>query len=213
MRATVPSSRDSDAGHSLKTFVADFADALRAADSRRPVHKTYSPGIGSFSEDRAVGLAVPELVRKSGTRYPVIRQGVRYPESQQRCDLGIGQPLVWAIEIKIARFFGNNNKPDDQSIKDLLSPYPFHRSALTDTVKLGESKFSCRRAVLIYGFDHPKAPLLEAIEAFEVLAQRRVNLGKRHEASLGKLVHPVHAAGSVFAWEVLGCLKPPRSPG
>ena len=40
------------------------------------------------------------------------------------------------------------------------------------------------------------------VKAFEVLARERVELGTRHEATLTGLVHPVHAEGSVFAWEV-----------
>jgi hypothetical protein len=188
----------------LGDFVSDFALALQAADAKRPVHKTYKPGIGPHAEDLAVRLAISELQARSRTRYPAIGQGLRYPESRQKCDLWIGEPLSWAIEIKMARFFGNNGRPDDTSIKDLLSPYPMHRSALTDTVKLAESKLPGRRALVIYGFDYAQAPLLEAIEAFEVLAKLRVSLGPRHRAELGHLVHPVHASGSVFGWEVLG---------
>ena len=42
----------------------------------------------------------------------------------------------------------------------------------------------------------------------ETLADRRVELGPRYEVGLGPLVHPVHAAGSVFGWRI----GAPRAP-
>jgi hypothetical protein len=56
--------------------------------------------------------------------------------------------------------------------------------------------------VLIYGFDYEDRPLDPVIEAFEVLARERVRLGDRHDERLTGLVHPVHAEGAVFAWQV-----------
>ncbi|MBD0328571.1 MAG: hypothetical protein ICV64_00485 [Thermoleophilia bacterium] len=91
---------------------------------------------------------------------------------------------------------------DDTSLKDLLSPYDTDRSALTDAGKLAHRGFDCRTAILIYGFDYADRPLDPAIEAFELLGSHRVQLGRRHEARLDHLVHPVHAAGRVFGWEV-----------
>jgi hypothetical protein len=114
--------------------------------------------------------------------------------------------VAWAIEVKMARFRGDNGKPDDTSLKDLLSPYEADRSALTDTVKLARAGFGGRTAVLIYGFDYPDRPLDPAIAAFETLARERVALGERIAAALPRLVHPVHANGRVFGWEV-------REPG
>jgi hypothetical protein len=34
------------------------------------------------------------------------------------------------------------------------------------------------------------------------LASAKVNLGGRVEAVIGELVHPVHAFGRLFAWEI-----------
>jgi len=56
--------------------------------------------------------------------------------------------------------------------------------------------------VLIYGFDYVDRQREPVIDAFEVLARERVRLGARHEVPLAGLVHPVHAEGKVFAWEV-----------
>jgi hypothetical protein len=96
----------------------------------------------------------------------------------------------------------DNGKPDDTAIKDILSPFASDRSALTDCVKLAASSIAPRRAVLIYGFDDPRRPLHTMVEAFEALASRLVALEPRHESALESLVHPVHAAGAVFEWEI-----------
>jgi len=114
----------------------------------------------------------------------------------------IGEPPEWAIEIKMARPNGDNGKPDDTSIKDMLSPFASDRSAVTDAAKLAGSPIAPRRAILIYGFDDPRRPLAVMVEAFELLASARVRLGPRQAAPLESLVHPVHSSGSVYAWEV-----------
>jgi hypothetical protein len=57
-------------------------------------------------------------------------------------------------------------------------------------------------AILIYGFDDNRKPLLEMIAAFETLASTRVTLGPRQQVPTGPLVHPVHQTGAVFGWEV-----------
>ncbi|HTP53108.1 MAG TPA: hypothetical protein VMK42_20640 [Anaeromyxobacteraceae bacterium] len=194
---------------SLGNVVSDFAAGLAAADAKRPVFtsrtgRIYQAGIGPHGEDRAVELTIAEMRTAHPERYTAIGQGLQYPNSKQRCDVWIGEPVTWVLEIKMARFFGDNGKPDDTSLKDLLSPFDLHRSALTDAQKLAASTLPGRRAVLIYGFTYPRMPLELAIEAFEVLARARVSLGPRASAPLGALVHPVHAQGAVFGWEVLG---------
>jgi hypothetical protein len=192
---------------SLQQFVDDFAAGLLAADAKRPTFtsrtgREYRPGIGPHGEDRAAELVLREMRSANPARYRVAGQHLRYPGSTQSCDLWFGEPLEWVIEVKMARFFGDNGKPDDTSLKDLLSPYDAQRSALTDTTKLASSEFPATRAVLIYGFDYASMPLEPAIEAFEALAARRVELGERHVAALPALVHPVHARGAVFAWQI-----------
>jgi hypothetical protein len=117
--------------------------------------------------------------------------------------LFIGDPLEWVIEVKMARLRGDNGKPDDTSVKDILSPYDSDRSALTDCLKLSTSMFSCSKAVVIYGFDYPDRTLDPLIAAFEALATRSVELGPRETTAMGPLVHPVHATGRVFGWEII----------
>jgi hypothetical protein len=90
------------------------------------------------------------------------------------------------------------------AIKDILSPFRADRSALSDAVKLAESGFPFRKAVLIYGFDDQDRPLDEALVALELLLEHYVEVGDRQEAPFDSLRHPVHRSGRVAAWEIMG---------
>lgn len=195
----------------LDDLVADFANGISAADasgvcavnSRTGV--PFQPGIGPHSEADTVRLVLREMALLRPTRYPAYRLGASYPSNPRlKCDLCMGaDPLwAWAVEIKMMRLIGDNGKPNDNMLMHLLSPYPEHRSALTDCDKLVRSGLSCPKAILIYGYDNPERPLELGIASFETLAQARVKLGPRHSAIFSGLVHPVHRAGQVFAWEV-----------
>ncbi len=134
-----------------------------------------------------------------------IRTSVSYPSAKrQKCDLIISKSPGWAIEVKMLRLLGDNGKPNGNAVKYILSPYPTHRSALTDCSKLNDSQFAERKAVLIFGYEVPKLPLLDMIMAFEILADQKVVLGKRHAAYFDQLIHPVHTSGAVYAWEIEG---------
>lgn len=196
-------------GLSMQRIVDDFAAAFQAVDSTRPIYvsrtgRVYQPGLGPHSEDAAVRLVFAEMQKRAPELYGVGGQGLPYPGSRERCDLFVGRPAVWAIEIKMARFHGDNGKQDDTSIKDILSPYDTHRSAVTDCAKLAQSELAEHRAAVIYGFEHASMPLTTIVDAFECLATRFVDLGSRATAPLRNLVHPVHSRGAVFGWEVLG---------
>jgi len=43
--------------------------------------------------------------------------------------------------VKMLRLMGDNSKPNDNMLMHILSPYPSHRSALTDCQKLAASGF------------------------------------------------------------------------
>jgi hypothetical protein len=197
---------DTPVTHVLSDFVMAFAKAFNAADARGPTAvsprsgRVYQPGIGPHPEDRAVDLIVAELAVMRSDWLIALRQC--YPGSRQTCDLLWGDPPEWAIEIKMFRPNGDNGKPDDTAIKDILSPFASDRSAVSDCRKIAESDIAPHRSILIYGFDDARKPLRDMIAAFETLAQTRVWLGPRHEAPIGPLVHPVHQGGAVFAWEV-----------
>ena len=100
------------------------------------------------------------------------------------------------------RLMGDNGKPNDNILMHILSPYPAHRSALTDCAKLLNSGLAGRKAILIYGYDYPQWPMDPAIDAFEALATRAADLSARHQATFSELVHSVHQVGRVFGWEL-----------
>lgn len=108
----------------------------------------------------------------------------------------------WAVEAKMLRMLGDNGKLNDNMLMHILSPYPAHRSALTDCEKLVISGLPGRKAILIFGYEYDGWDMTPAIEAFETLARERVRLGPRSSAPFVGLVHPVHQRGAVFAWEI-----------
>lgn len=196
----------------LAQLVADFGIGLKAADSLRPQavnrrsKKAFQPGIGPHTEAQTVELVGERLVELFPDRYAgVWIESVPYPdEKRQRCDLCLGEPddWKWAIEVKMIRFLGDNGKANDNILMHVLSPYPSHRSALTDCTKLVESGIARREALLVYGYEHDDWPLEPAIRALELLAADRVSLGPRHTADFSGLLHPVHQRGRVYAWEL-----------
>jgi hypothetical protein len=195
----------------LADLVADFAGGLMAADSRCPQainqrsKVAYQPGIGPHPETATVELVLSELRRGSPELYGKSAVGVPYEAgSRQKCDVAFGQSpdWDWLIEVKMIRMLGDNAKANDNLPTHILSPYPAHRSALTDCVKLATSHLDGRKAILIYGYESGAWPLAPLVEAFEALARLNVEVGRRHTASFEGLIHPVHSAGSVYAWEI-----------
>ena len=120
------------------------------------------------------------------------------------CDLCLGQPdaRTLGVEVKLLRLLGDNGKLNDNMLMHILSPYPQHRSALTDCMKLAGSQIADRKMIVIYAFDADEYPTELAIRAFERLAADHVKLGPRHETPFQGLVHPVHASGRVVGWEL-----------
>ena len=92
--------------------------------------------------------------------------------------------------------------------ENVLHPYPGNVSSVGDCIKLIESGFFERKAIVVVGYEHspPQIDNVTAIESFEVVAKEvvRVELSERHSAEFGPLVHPVHQQGKVFGWEVFG---------
>lgn len=195
----------------LTQFVADFAEAMRTVDARAPVAErargkgTFQPGIGPHTEDAVVAMCVTEMARAHPARYGAHSRAVPYDSmSRARCDLcfGAAPRREWAIEAKLLRFLGDNGRPNDNMLMHILSPYPQDRSALTDCSKLAASPIAERKAVMIFGYPHEEWPLEPAISAFERLAAASVRLGARRSAGVDGLIHPVHRAAAVYAWEI-----------
>ena len=196
----------------LNDLVADFARAIRLVDSFRPCAVSsrtgvaYQAGIGPHTEAQTGKLVMTQLAADDPARYGSAKLGVPYGDgTRQSCDVCLGHPPVWdqAIEVKMLRLMGDNGKLNDNMVMHILSPYPAHRSALTDCTKLVTSQLASHRAVVIYGYDYPDWPMDPVIDAFEALAVRDVMLSCRSVAAFDGLIHPVHQRGRVFGWEVL----------
>ena len=138
----------------LDLIVSDCARGMEMADARRPAYKTYQPGLGPHTEPLTVALVMAELAAAWPERYTAHKRGVPYADgTRQACDLCLGRPpgWEWAIEVKMIRMMGDNAKPNDNLPTHILSPYPQHRSALTDCAKLAGSALGERKAILMYG--------------------------------------------------------------
>lgn len=184
-------------------LVEEIARAIEAVDHERPVWKAHQPGIGPHPETEVVRIVARRLADEKPDRYAPYHLNYPYPAARrQKCDWVIGNRPAVAIEVKMLRLMGDNGKPNDNMLMHILSPYPAHRSALTDCTKLLDSGFECERLVVVYGYDYPGWPMDPAIEAFELLAHQRAALSERAEAHVEDLVHPVHQRGRVFAWRV-----------
>jgi hypothetical protein len=194
----------------LDHIVRDLALAIVAVDARRPIAKssrseaTYQAGIGPHSEAKTLELAIAELRSHIPHIYSAARLSVPYPAMpRQRCDLVVpADRNDWHLEVKLIRLMGDNGKSNDNMLMHILSPYPQHRSAVTDCKKLLHSGFEGRLGIVIYGYEHADWPMNIALDAFERLASESVRLSARTLATFQGLVHPVHQSGIVAAWEV-----------
>jgi hypothetical protein len=158
----------------LADLVADFARAMQSVDATEPVQAPFRPGIGPLLEKRTVELVMAHLAEADPQRYASHQLEVPYGDgTRQKCDICLGgpEPWEWAIEAKMLRLLGDNEKRNDNMVAHILSPYPAHGSALTDCAKLLASQLGIHKAILIYGFDHRLWPMDPAIEAFEVLVR------------------------------------------
>jgi hypothetical protein len=195
----------------LADLVMDFARGIRAVDSLAPVASSsrtgasYRPGIGPHTEAQTIKLVMAHLAKAESARYASYRLGVPYGDgTRQACDVCLGRPVAWewAIEVKMLRLMGGNGKLNDNMLMHILSPYPEHRSALTDCTKLVASRLGTHKAIVIYGYDYPGWPMDPAIEAFETLATQQVKLASHAVTPFDGLIHPVHQRGRVFGWQV-----------
>lgn len=191
----------------LPKLVNDFADALHAVDRAGPIGRSSSrvsrPGVGPLQERQAIRLAA-EHMAVADAAYAGIGSG-RYPGSRIDCDLLI--PGQWALEIRLARPFSDDERQTEHWSENLLHPYPDKTSAVGDALRLQSLDATLSKAVMIYGFEHstPRISLEPAVRAFELIATQvaGVRLGKRIEETRAALRHPAHAVARVYAWEVL----------
>jgi hypothetical protein len=158
----------------------------------------FQPGIGPFGEPQLVKRIAEEL-----NRLPRYGGAVR---TKRTPDLLI--PNRWALEIKIARPFGDNAKEAENWSVNLLHPYPGNISSIGDCYKLLQYSGPEHRAVVVIGYEHTPArvDLAPLVASFEAIARDvlRIELSQRVETCRDGMRHPVHQRLRVFAWEVLG---------
>jgi hypothetical protein len=119
----------------LSDLVEDFRTSLVRVDSTRPVWRStttgtaYQAGIGPHPETETVRLISEDLRASRSETYGSLMLGARYPLlPRQRCDVAIGEPIQWAVEVKMLRLFGDNGKLNDNMVMHVLSPYPQQRA-------------------------------------------------------------------------------------
>lgn len=181
---------------SLEAIVPDIADALKAIDCARVPFKNFQPGVGPYGEPQLVKLLAEHLNRIP--RYRGNATTMRTP------DLLIA--VLWAIEIKIARPFGDNGRLAENWSVNLLHPYSGNTSLLGDCLKL--QSYACReqKGAVVIGYEHdpPQITLEPLIRSFELIARDilSVRLGERVTAMRTGLIHPVHQRVIVIGWNV-----------
>ena len=180
----------------LSELVTDIAGVIVSVDSSGRSFRDFKNGVGPFGEPQLVKLIADGL---NGTgKYSKKARTNRSP------DLLI--PDQWALEFKITRPFGDNGKEAENWSVNLLHPYPGNVSALGDCLKLLNHSGPERKAVVVIGYEHipSKINLTPLFASFEVIASDvlQLKLSPRVEARREGLIHPVHQAVRVIAWEV-----------
>jgi len=150
-----------------------LAHAVQAVDARLPVAlnkrtgAAFGAGLGPHSETETFKLIVDEARAMEPLWFMDASFGIPYPESpRQKCDLRLLTPAGdLYVEGKLLRLKGDNGKPNDNMLMHIISPYPQHRSALTDCVKLAKSQLPGVKVITIVGYSYPDLPLEPAIPA------------------------------------------------
>jgi hypothetical protein len=131
----------------LQHLTDHLAAAVKVVDAEMPVARNkrsgvpLAAGLGPHSEAETFNLIVREAERAHPDAYLSVVTSVPYPNApRQRCDLKLTTPTATLyVEGKLLRLKGDNGKPNDNMLMHILSPYPQHRSALTDCVKLSDA--------------------------------------------------------------------------
>ena len=89
----------------LSSLVADFASALAEVDATNPVGSSgrFKPGCGPLTESELTTL----VLRRMREKNPAYSRAAprRYSSGRAECDFVL--PGEWAVEVKLARPFGD----------------------------------------------------------------------------------------------------------
>jgi len=180
----------------LPDLLNDIADAIVGIDASAVPFKAFQPGVGPYGE--------PQLVRAIADHLNRIPAYAGQAVTKRTPDLRLGDN--WALEIKIARPYGDNGREAENWSVNLLHPYPGNVSLIGDALKLSTLVFPGRRAVVVIGYEHapPRIGLAPLLAAFEAVAREvtKINLGPRVQVYRSNLRHPVHQAAVIAGWEV-----------
>ncbi|HUI82895.1 MAG TPA: hypothetical protein VL240_01660 [Candidatus Binatia bacterium] len=181
----------------MNRIVDALANGLVAIDASGVAFRQFSPGVGPYGE--------PQLLSAVAARLNVTLPCDGGICTKRAPDLLI--PGHWAIECKIARFFGDNGKLAENWSVNLLHPYPGNTSLLGDCLKLQSLPAKIRKAAVVIGYEHtpPQVSLEPLLLSFELLARgvMGLRLAPRVQTNRTGLVHPVHQQLTVAGWEVL----------
>jgi hypothetical protein len=185
-------------GTELSELVSDVSNCLHKIDASGISFKAFQAGVGPYGEPQLVKLIAEQLNRNFNYGGRAVTK--RTPDLLIRGD--------WAVEVKIARPYGDNGNEAENWSVNLLHPYPGNVSVIGDCYKLLEYTGHERKAVLVIGYSHnpPRVCLSPLFKAFEVVAVEvcGIQLSQRSEVCRTELLHPVHQMLRVAAWEVLG---------
>jgi hypothetical protein len=181
----------------LEELISDITAAIVRIDESGQCFRLFQPGVGPFGEPQLVKLIAIQLNQRSKYRKAAV--------TKRNPDLLI--PGEWAIEFKITRPFGDNGEEAENWSVNLLHPYAGNVSAIGDCYKLAKYGGPERRVIVVVGYEHvpPVIDLTVLIESFEVIARNVLGftLSPRVETRHNGLIHPVHQALRIFAWEVM----------
>jgi hypothetical protein len=184
----------------LDFVIDDVLNSIVAIDTSRVAFKSFQPGVGPYGEPQLLKLIAQNLNRLPRYNDQVVTK--RTP------DLHI--PEHWALEFKIARPYGDNGKEAEDWSVNLIHPYRGNVSSIGDCFKLMDLKARERKGVVVIGFEHlpPKINLNPLIDSFEAIAKHvvHIELSPRIEKRYDGLIHPVHQAVRIFAWEVINLI-------
>ena len=179
--------------HCLVEIVSLVADILKDFDSERPTHKSFKPGIGPFGE--------PQLLIQIAQRLTL--KGI---PARTRWTPDMDMQGTWAIEFKIVRPFGDNDKEAENWSQNLLHPYEGNVSLIGDAIKLSRLNGYPNKCLFAIGYEHdpPQIDLEPLFSSFELASKSIVDipLGQRLEERRSGLVHPTHQVVRCLAWEL-----------
>ena len=188
----------------LASLIHVIAAAIRHVDSSaipykssKPPYREYSPGVGPYSETSLCQQIVNFMNSSSNHDF-------HGAVTKRTPDVLI--PSRWAIELKIARPFGDNGKEAEHWSQNLLHPYPGNTSSVSDGMKLSLYSGPESRAIIVVGYEHAPAriSLDPLVNSFELIATQIASLriGPRQHATVDGLIHPHHQVSSIWGWMI-----------